>query len=1187
MNKDGSFAFKETEIKSGIIDRINPHPFGTPTPGDGILDPNDDISIQFNEAIDGGSLSLSNFDIRGVVNGITSNQSTSIYLDGLDDHLKIAEGINLQRRNFTLEFWAKKDASGTGEQAVLYQGVDPKSDVWFGFDASNKLKFELGDASVTTDQAVANADQWHHYAIVYDFANQVADLFIDGSNSNTNKSILHNYQGSGRFYIGKNAEANAQHFKGNVSDVRIWNRKRSNGEIVAKFNKRLNRNASGLLHNWKLDEAHGTFPKDNIRGKEAQVIGATWQVTPGGSSIEFSGNNQDVEITTSTVAITSEMDFTLEFWFKSNQAGAATLVSNGKGDGLGADSLYSWNIDKDASGKIFVRHRGLNFEAVSQDVFDDKWHHFALIMQRTGNLSAYLDGNLQNSVEADDFHSFSGTKMTLGARGYYVGSNLTKEAYFDGHIDEFRMWNTARKLEQIRRDMRNRLKGDEPGLQVFVPGESYTIQMNVPILTGSFNDFSPNALATTNNSAVLSSQTPTLKLPRPVQSINFVYSLNNDKIIITPTDAPELIENVTLDITVKNVKDKQGNTMQSPKTWIAYMNKNQVKWSNEYFAFDKVLDSNLQFTSQVVNTGGAATSFTISNLPSWLSASTTAGTIGPDASQTITFTISDAVNIGNFTQDIFLTTDFNFPEKLTVDLTVRKDAPNWNVNPSDYQFSMSIFGQLKMDDIISANEEDQLVAFINGEVRGKATLQYVSQYDHYVAFLNVYSNSTNSDSIEFKMWNAMKGEIYVDVVPELVFTENDIVGTPGQPQLFTGTNKILKLIPAASGWTWVSFPLNSDQFTSTDALFSEVNVTDGDVIKGLFAYDQYDQTAGWIGGISSNGGFNAASTYKVSLASADTIELLGEVAHPDSVNIVVNPGWNWVGFVSPKNLDIQTAMANYNAQDGDVLKSQFDFAYYDSQIGWVGSLSHLKSGQGYMLKASATDTFNFPISSLYGPSAIIPNNNVEALEMQLSKTEFEQNMSIVAQTNICKEWLDKGSIILGAFNKQNQLRGYTAPTWSEADNAYRFYLTAYNGFENEALDFVFYDSITGDFMSSSSQVEFASNTVVGSASMPMEVNIDEDYACAGSSLGLPIVTNTAQFVNVAPNPFETSVTIYSKGLPADAEYDLIDSYGKVVRTETINPAGETTITEAMLSAGVYFIRVTGSSFNKQIKVIKL
>jgi hypothetical protein len=48
------------------------------------------------------------------------------------------------------------------------------------------------------------------------------------------------------------------------------------------------------------------------------------------------------------------MDFTLEFWFNSIQTGTATLFSNGKGDGVGADSLDAWSIQKDPAGAIHL-----------------------------------------------------------------------------------------------------------------------------------------------------------------------------------------------------------------------------------------------------------------------------------------------------------------------------------------------------------------------------------------------------------------------------------------------------------------------------------------------------------------------------------------------------------------------------------------------------------------------------------------------------------------------------------------------------------------------------------------------------------------------------------------------------------------------------------------------------------------
>jgi hypothetical protein len=1190
LNKDGTFATKETDIKSGIIDRINPHPFGTPSPADGILDPNDDITIQFNEPIDIGSLGNQNFDVIGVLNGGEVSHNTSLYYDGADDYAVVSGGANLERRNFTIEFWAKRDVSNIGAQTVFHQGTDANNQLNMGYDDSGKFSFSLGNSVIKSNVSVVDPGKWHHYAVAYDFSNQVAELFIDATLVNSgNTSILHNYRGGGPLYFGKNNVAASGYFKGNAHGFRMWNKLRTAGEVSQDYNKLLARTAKGLLYSWRFDEAEGQFGRDHIRLRDAQIVGPQWIVSPSGSAAEFDGTDDYFEIETGTIPITAEMDFTMEFWFNSTQAGAATLISNGKADGLGADSLYSWNIDKDANGNIIVRYKGLTFVATNQNYFDGKWHNFAMNLQRTGNLSSYIDGYLQNSMQAESFGAFSGGKMFLGTQGYYTGVILNTGQYFQGHIDEFRFWNTSRTMEQIKRDKRSRLQGDEGGLIAFVPFEDYEVVLGVPVLTGDFLNHTTATLNTTNKGATLTSLvTPTLKLPRPVQKVNFVYSLNNDKIVITPTTSQELIENVTLDITVKNVYDKQGNKMQSPKTWIAYINKNQVKWADAEFSFDKSLDSNLQFTAGIINSGGASKVFTISNLPTWLSVDNATGTINPNSSKTVTFTVSNDVNIGNFTQDVFLTTDFNFSEKLAVNLKVRKAPPNWTVNPSKFQYSMSIFGELKMDDIISSNTEDKLVAYVNGQVTGVATLQYVSQYDKYLVYLNVYSNSIQSDSIEFQMWNSTKGEIYVDVIPGLVFEENSLLGSPGNPQLFVGTNRILKRIPISQGWSWVSFPLNSSQFSTSDKLLKGVNVQHGDVIKGLAAFDQYDSTFNtWTGSITSGGGFNSASTYKIHVTSGDTIKLLGTVAHPDSVDIIINPGWNWLGFVSPKNLDVQTAMANYDAQNGDVIKSQFEFSYFDDQIGWVGSLNYMKSGHGYMLKAQVADTFNFPISSLYGPSAMIPNTEVLFAEKLIDKNLYAQNMSVVVATNLCKDWLTTGEVIVGALDQNMKLRGYASPLFEDAVNEHLFYITLYGAVDGDEFQFVLIDTLTGDFIETGENISFNSNGIQGNMYTPVQVEIPEQYICAMSSNGIPNLVNREVFVTVHPNPFVDQITIITKGLDDDTEYKMYNSYGGLVMSGSVKGGKEMKLSAGKLAPGVYYLSIDSSNFKSQHKIIKL
>lgn len=93
--------------------------------------------------------------------------------------------------------------------------------------------------------------------------------------------------------------------------------------------------------------------------------------------------------------------------------------------------------------------------------------------------------------------------------------------------------------------------GDELGLEMYLPFEAYTKDPSgIHVLSQTFIDQALVKHTITPNGATLVNVTPTIKIQRPIRRIAFDYSVNNDQIILTPTTAPELIENVTLDITV-------------------------------------------------------------------------------------------------------------------------------------------------------------------------------------------------------------------------------------------------------------------------------------------------------------------------------------------------------------------------------------------------------------------------------------------------------------------------------------------------------------------------------------------------------------------------------------------------------------------------------------------------------------
>ncbi|MFT4968774.1 MAG: hypothetical protein ACI9O4_000507 [Chitinophagales bacterium] len=1093
---------KISPTHAGLMDRINPHPFGTPSPADGILDPSEDILIRFNEPIDLGSLTSLNFDLRGVINGSETTHSSNLYFDGINDYVEVTGGAPLQQRDFTIEFSVKRGTLGA--EAIITQGPDGNEQIFIGFDSGNHLQCKVNGQSVNSLNTYVDND-WHYFAVSYNYANEEIEIF-EASGTTTaaivnvgSTSMFAKYAGADKMLIGKDA-ASGSHFTGNLDDVRIWNTARTLSEFSLTKSIRLGSNEPGLLYNWRFDEAEGIFAKDHVRSRDGIIYGAEWTVEPAGNALALDGVDDYLRIKKGDVNITQGMDFTLEFWFNSTQTGAASMVSTGKGDGIGADSLFAWNIAKDANGLIHVYHNGEDFVATNSNTFDGEWHHLALVLNRQGNLTSYLDGNLEASVQSTPYKDLGGPAFYLGARGYYTGSIEIIDNYFEGSIDEFRFWDASRKFEQIARDKNNRMQGDEYALRIYMPFEDYQLDpTGIAILTPSMDeqiDLTDTIYTVTNpNGALLSSITPKIKLQRPVESIAFTYSVNNDEIIITPTTNQALIENVTLDVTVKNVKDLNGNVMESPKTWIAYMDKNQVIWQDDLLVFSKDFGDNLSFSSSISNEGGAAKNFTIENLPDWLTITPTSGIIQPNSQLTVSFEVNPNVNIGDYSQDIHLLTDFGFPEKLTIDLKVREEAPNWTVNPADYTYSMSINGYLRIKDVVSASEEDILAVFVNDECRGVAHLQYVPQLDRYLAFLSVYSNVTNGEDLSFRIWDASTGTMFTEVSPSIIpFQENVVIGTATNPRLFETNYEITVDIPLVSGWNWIGHFLFNKDSTNLNLSLESLESETGDEIKTLtHGFSTYLDTpgfaVGWSGDINREG-IRPELGYKIKVNKTDTLVMKGDILDPTSRTIKLNKGWNWIGFISIRNQNITQALGNHNPSDGDLIKSNTQFAIYYNSIGWLGDLDVMTPGSGYMYKSADTVDFVYPFAGMFKSGANLDENIYTNETWEVDNGNFASNMTAITKLNSDCEYLnDKQDLTLGIFDNTGNARAIS-PIEMHRESGLSFATIA--GLNNEGLSIRILDNSTLEAYTLSQGIDYVSNAHIGSMTSPFELNISEE-----------------------------------------------------------------------------------------------
>jgi hypothetical protein len=1151
-------ADKVSEIFSGIIDRINPHPFGNPSPADGILSPNDEIMIQFNEPVDLGLLNSDNFSITGVLNGTELRHDGFLYFDGVDDYVEIANGLSLNG-SFSMEFWIKRDNSGV--ETVISQGVNANQSVTVGFDAGNKMKFTI--AGITTTSNLVFDNKWHHVVCTYNKETNTGEIFCDGSLYNT-KTILTSYNEGGKILIGKSSvSGSVEKFKGYMHEYRIWNKALDLATIVERMNKQLSGKEFNLVGCWQMNEATGTVTADIARHRNGVINGPTWVVEPSGRSQQFDGTGDDIEINSGTYAFTEEMDFTIEFWFKGDApADTVTFFSNGRADRQGNNS-NSWMIFGTSDRHIRVMNDSLVFDAVPTDFFDNSWHHFALVISRIGNTYSYIDGDLQNSISSNMWLGLGSAKFWLGSRGWFAGTVQHNDKYFTGFIDEVRIWNLSRKQEQIARDRVNRLSGNEYGLIAYYPFEKYVEVMGGLNLSETLDNIVDDSTPAINGNPLFSTDVPTVKLERPVQDVPFTYSVNNDKIIFTPTIEPYRIENVTLDITTKDVKDLQGNSMASPKTWIAFVDKNQVIWQDQERKFKKEVNQAMTFQADIVNTGGELKTYSIKNRPSWLTVDSENGTIDPNSFKTLNFEIDPSVNIGNYEEAIYVVTDFGYNEALLLTLNVFAPSPDWYVNPEDFQFSMNVIGQLKINNVISTDTADMLAAFVGDECRGVAKVKYVSAYDMYEVYLTIFSNTETGEKVIFKIWNASEGIVHLNVTPDYTFGSNTLYGSPGSPVIISTNDAYLLKTKLPQGWKWISFNLASADLSDVNATLSSISAEPGDLIKGQTVFDIYNATLGWQGSISSTGGFNNKSMYMVKMSGEDTLLYTGAKLNPAEILIPLNTGWNWIGYTPAVNLEINDAFGNYNPAEGDLIKSQYAFAMYDPVMGWLGDLTHLIPGQGYMFKTSnATGSLVYPITGMY-KSALVSekgNNDVPVEEWQIEKEAYQFTMSLIAELNPGTGDVTEKHII-GAF-AGDECRGIAQPILINGKMLY--FITIYANSTDETIFFKLADLSTNQFADIVELINFIPNDIRGKTDNPYQLNIK-------SATFVNTVSETIFLVY--PNPTSAKITISLKDIEnlSGSELEITDITGRIIYHSLFD--GVESFDFSPFEKGLYFLIV--------------
>ncbi len=204
---------------------------------------------------------------------------------------------------------------------------------------------------------------------------------------------------------------------------------------------------TGLVGFWKFDEGTGNITYDSSgNNNHGNIHSPVWTGGINGTTLAYDGFNDYVEVDDDASLNFGANDFSLEAWFNTGNSKVQNIIYKrdyiigNKGQG------YALLLDGGTPG-FFIRD-GNEYDLYGRTTgLDDyKWHH--IVGLKYGNTSyLYIDG-----VQDENTLNVSGAGSTNNTHNLYFGvweAHFDYFNYFDGLIDEIRIYNRALTAEEI------------------------------------------------------------------------------------------------------------------------------------------------------------------------------------------------------------------------------------------------------------------------------------------------------------------------------------------------------------------------------------------------------------------------------------------------------------------------------------------------------------------------------------------------------------------------------------------------------------------------------------------------------------------------------------------------------------------------------------------------------------------
>ena len=1097
-----------SKIISGIKDTRRPQLFGTPEPKSGLLTAGDDMIFNFSEDIEYNYLSaITNFEVKGEVNNDNLSEMVSVQFDGATASVESEAKRNFSNKNLTIDMMVKPAETGR-EMPLFSHGINgQKLQLWLTSDF--KLKAVVNEQTFESNAAIGK-NSFNQVAMVLNQTDSVLTFYNGGLEIGRNK-LKAVYTGTGTLIFGRTNEADrsqSQYYEGRMMEARLWYSAMNGGQIGTTYgNRRLTGYEKDLVDYYPMDEGSGDMVADHTQGANAKLIGASWAI-PRGISLHLEKEDKGVLLNQNALNRSSEHDYTLMFWFKTDADGRGALLSNGRGvkEDIGAVNQFHIGFEAD---KLMYRSNGFVTE-VPGNWSDGNWHHFAMTVNRARNVAnIYVDKEVRTNFEPDSLGGISGGYPLIGATRYdKLQENGDVEVVdgtdaMKGNIDELMFFAQALPERLISTYATKSPNGDEAGLMTYLAFDRQERQKDnsIELVPYAYSNYLFVDAEDVVKQHFDKEQAAPVVPYEEVKNLKFSFIGRDNQLMVELDESAARLNHRNIYVTVRDIEDKNGNTMASPQTACYYVTNSSLQWLLNRLDATVKYGSGKSCQLTFYNNGSQNHTYKIENCPRWLTLSKTTDVLSPQALDYVNATVSKDLSIGTYNEILYLVDEEGIIEPFYLNLTVEGEQPDWaqNVNSDLLKNSMNIIGQVYLYDELDTDARDIVGAFDDeGVCHGFSNISNDAQTGE--LYLTVFDNQSSGRKLSFRLWQYSTGrEIVLTPKDSIKFEKSAILGTD-KPVRFDGDDAFMQNFSLKAGWNWVSFNVASNELSDVNTLLRRVQWSQGDILTDMnsdltMTYEAEQKQ--WIATDNAdNVVISPKQSYAIRVKEACTFPIGGSVIKDEEARTIkVKKGWNAIGYTPAVNLPLETALSDYydQAVPGDVIKSHTEFAYYtkSGNVGrWRGSLQYMKPGEGYLMLCNADSAqFTYPyidmnsyisadwVASSRGEATAVRSRSTMSVSAIVEGFDVEEGDKLIAYAN----GEECGSVMVKTALGRAALQGEEFATVN--------YLSIAGSSQKKIWFAIERD---GEIVASTNEIlTYHANDVVGSPERPTTINFEK------------------------------------------------------------------------------------------------